>query len=166
VYSLNVPVPSSVAALAGRLARDLPGARARGRGDHTLVCKRLPDDPFHRLEARIRKALAGAPAVAARVTGVDCFPEAATGPSPVVYLAVDSPGLERLHRDLCETFDPVAGLEGDDYVPHVTIARGGDVQAAEQLAERSVDPVTWSVTELVLYDPKRGQSASRISLPA
>ena len=163
MYSLNVPLPSSVAALAGRLAREIPTARARARGEHTLVCKRLTGDaPYPRLEARAREALAGTPAFEARVTGVDYFSEAATGPSPVVYLAVESPGLEALHDDLCETFDPVEGLEGDDYVPHVTIARGGDLAATERLAERDVDPVRWSVTDLTFYDAERSIHLSEV----
>jgi len=169
VYSLNVPLPSDVSALASELARDLPGARARTRGDHTLVDKRLGTGDraaFQRLAARARDALAGTPAFAARVARVDYFPEPATGAAPVVYLAVDSPGLAQLHAALCEQFDPVDGIEGDDYTPHVTIARGGSVEAATRLTERDIEPVEWDVTELVFWDAERGQQAGRISLPA
>jgi 2'-5' RNA ligase len=168
VYSLNVPVPSQVARLAGDLARELPGARARRRGEHTLVCKRLGGgdaDAYHRIEARGREALAGAAPFAVRVAGVDQFADAVRGPSPVVYLAVESPELERLHRELCEAFDPVADLEGDDYVPHVTIARGGSPDRARELCERELDPVEWTVTEVEFRDAERGQPVSTVSLP-
>lgn len=169
VYSLNAPLPGAVSALASRLARQLPEARARARGEHTLVVKRLGDgdaETFARLSARAREALAGAPAVEARVTGVDHFPVAASGPSPVVYLAVESPGLEALHRRLSEVFDPVPDVEGEDYVPHVTVARGGTVAAADRLADRGIDPIAWKVTELAFRDAERGQRAGTVALPA
>jgi len=169
VYSLNVPLPSDVAALAGRLARDLPRAQARPRGEHTLVVKRLgrgDHAAFARLEARAREAVRGTDPFEVRVTGIDQFERAATGPSPVVYLAVDSPELLALHDRLCREFDPVDGIEGEAYVPHVTVARGGDPAAARRLAERSVSTVKWSVEELLCYDSERGTTASRLSLPA
>jgi hypothetical protein len=83
-----------------------------------------------------------------------------------VYLAVESPGLRALHGHLCDEFDPVEGIEGDDYIPHVTIARGGGPAAARRLTERAIDPIEWTVEELVCYDSERGQPASRLSLPA
>lgn len=166
MYSLNVPLPSSVTRLATDLARELPGARARVRGEHTLVCKRLGEGPHARLEARLREVLPGTPAFEARVTGVDYFAEAETGPSPVVYLTVESPGLRDLHERLLERFDPVDGLEGEAYVPHVTIARDGDLAAAERLAERAVDPITWTVTSVTSYDAERHEPVREFSLPA
>lgn len=168
MYSLNVPLPSAVPALATELAHDLPGARARTRGEHTLVAKRLGTGDraaFQRLSARTREALAGAPTFEARVPEVDYFERPATGAAPVVYLAVESPGLEALHARLCEQFDPVDGIEGEDYTPHVTIARGGDVDAAERLAARDVEPIEWTVTELHFWDAERGQRAGTLSLP-
>lgn len=169
MYSLNVPLPSAVSALAAELARELPGARARRRGEHTLVAKRLGTGDraaFQRLSARTRDALGGAPTFEARVAGVDSFDQPATGAAPVVYLAVESPGLDALHARLCEQFDPVSGIEGDDYTPHVTIARGGSVDAAERLAARDIDPIEWTVTELHFWDAERGQRAGTVSLPA
>jgi len=168
VYSLNVPVPGSVGALAGDLGRRLPGARIRQRGERTLVCKRLGTDRdrYHAVEARVRDALSGTAPFAARVTGVDLFEEATTGTSPVVYLAVDSPELERLHRRLCDVFDPVDGIEGEDYTPHVTVARGGDLSRARELAATAVDPVEWSVSALEVWDAERARSVTTVSLPA
>lgn len=181
MYSLNVPVPSTVARLASELARDLPEARPRRRGEHTLVCKRLDGTASNvghrsgtgggpatagRLDARVREAVAGTAPFAARVTGVDRFREAVTGPSPVVYLAVDSPGLLDLHRRLCETFEPVEGLECEDYTPHVTVARGGSPAVADALCDRDIDPVEWTVEELQVYDAEHVQPVSTLSLPA
>ena len=169
MYSLNVPVPSEVARLASDLAREVPGARARPRGEHTLVCKRLDagdsPDAVHRLDARLREALTGTPPFAVRVSGVEQFREAVTGPSPVVYLAVESPGIHDTHERLCEAFDPVEGLEGDDYTPHVTVARGGSPERADALCTREVDPIEWTVEELQLYDADHHQPVRTLSLP-
>jgi len=169
VYSLNVPVPTAVARLAGELARELPGARARARGEHSLLLKRLgPGDggAIDHLVERARTAIAGTEPFAVRVDGVDYFAEPETGTGPVVYLTVESPPLVALHRRLCDAFDPVAHLEGEAYVPHVTIARGGEVAAAERLAGRSIEPRSFEVTELVVWDAERSLPTTRLSLPA
>jgi 2'-5' RNA ligase len=170
VYSLNVSLPSSVTSLAGRLARELPRARARPRGEHTLVVKRVgtgDHEAYARIEARARDALRGTRPFGVRITGVEQFETAVTGPSPVVYLAAESPALRALHERLCEAFDPVDGMEGpEEYVPHVTVARGGDPVAAQRLVDRDIEPIEWAVEELVFFDAERRQSVSRVSLPA
>ena len=169
MYSLNVSLPSSVTQLAGRLARELPRARARPRGEHTLVVKRLGDgdhEAYARLEARARDALAGTAPFGVRITGVEQFETAVTGPSPVVYLAVESPELVALHERLCGEFDAAEGMEDEAYVPHVTVARGGDPAAARRLVEQEISPIEWAVEELFFFDADRGQSVSRVSLPA
>ncbi len=169
MYSLNVQVPAPVAKLASDLARELPGARARTRDEHTLLIKRLGgQDGFEaeRLPSRVREAIAGTAPIQVAVTGVDVFEEPETGTGPVVYLAVESPGLVALHERLCAVFEPVEHLEGEGYVPHVTIARGGELAAARQLAEREVEQVTFEVSELVIWDAKRSVPTTRFSLPA
>ena len=169
MYSLNVPVPGRVAALASDIARELPQARARCRGEHTLCAKRLdgtgPERAYSRLEARAREALAGQPAFEVRVTGVGCFEAAVTGTTPVVYLAVESPELHRLHERLSAVFEPVESIEGPEYTPHVTVARGGSLSAARRVTARQVDPVTWTVTELSFWDAAHNQTVSTVSLP-
>jgi len=169
VYSLNVPVPSSVAALASDLAGSLPAARARTRGSHTLGVKRLDHGSqaeYARLEARARDTLSGTAPFAVRVDGVGVFADPPIGTGPVVYLAVESPGLRALHERLCAAFDPVDGIEGDDYTPHVTVARGGDPEAARDVAARGIDPIEWTVEELHFWDAEREQPVSTVSLPA
>jgi 2'-5' RNA ligase len=169
VYSLNIQVPAPVAQLASNLARDLPGAHARTRDEHTLLVKRLGgQDGFEaeRLPSRVRQAILGTAPFEVAVTGVEVFEEPETGTGPVVYLAVESPGLVALHERLCEEFEPVAHLEGDEYVPHVTIARGGDLGVAKSVAEREVEAVTFEVTDLVIWDAERSLATTRFSLPA
>ncbi|WP_123535788.1 2'-5' RNA ligase family protein [Halosimplex salinum] len=168
MYSLNVPVPGTVAALARDLGTRLGTASVRRRGEHTLVCKRLDTDDaatYHELEARAREVLAGEPPFAVRVTGVDVFTDVPRGESPVVYLAVESPGLVALHERLCEVFRPVDEIEGEGYVPHVTVARGGSIERAAGLRDTPFDPVEWSVERLEFWDAEHDQSVSSVSLP-
>ncbi|MFB6222736.1 MAG: 2'-5' RNA ligase family protein [Haloarcula sp.] len=168
MYSINVPLPSAVTSLATEIATELPLAQRRGRGEHSLVAKRLGSGDhaaYARLEAQGREALRGQPAFEAEISGVEQFETAVTGPSPVVYLAVTSPELVDLHERLCEQFDPIDEMEGDDYVPHVTVARGGDPDAAARLVERDIEPIQWTVDELSFYDADRNQPVSKVSLP-
>lgn len=162
VDSLNVPVPGAVRRLATDLLPEL-SAFDRVRDRPGLVCKRF-EGRVDRVA--VREALAGAPAFEARVVGVDYFERPARGPGPVVYLDVESPGLDRVHRRLVERFDPVPGLEGDDYVPHVTLARGGDTAAAERLADRSVESVAWTVSRLDCWDAELREAVGSVELPA
>lgn len=166
VYSLNVPVPGAVKRLAADLAPAL-AAFETVRERHTLVLKRLGGDPssFDHLQQRARRALSGAPAVEARVTGIDSFIDPVSGNAPVVYLAIDSSGLVDLHERLLEVFDPVEELEGSAWVPHVTLARGGSNEAAEVLVERSIEPVTWTVGHLQFYDARSRERVGTVSLP-
>ena len=167
MYSVNVPVPSTIAALAGELASELPSARPRRRGTHTLVAKRLTgDQPYAQREARAREVLRGTPTFEVRIDGMGLFDAAVIGPAPVVYLSVESPGLRDLHQRLVTAFEPVPEFEGEDYTPHVTVARGGDYEASRALTERAVEPHEWVVDELSFWDAERSQAVSRVSLPA
>lgn len=173
MFSLNVPVPGSVARLAADLHPRLVGFDSR-RQEYTLVVKRFdesmfradqPDIQLATLQEQLPGELAGTPAFEAAVRAVDCFAEPARGEGPVVYLAVESPGLRRLHRKLVDAYGAVEGLEGDDYVPHVTLARGGSVADAERVAG-AVEGVSWTVSQLRIWDSRYRESVSRYSLPA
>jgi 2'-5' RNA ligase len=168
VYSLNVQVPGAVERLAEELRPALLGFESI-RERHTLLCKRLGDAPpggVPRLREQIRTALAGAPAFEVRVSGIDYFAYPPLGEGPVVYLHVESPGLRRVHERLVGDFPAIEEFEGDDYVPHVTLARGGSVEAARRLAEREVEPVTWTVNRLGLWDAAYEDEVATFSLPA
>lgn len=166
MYSLNAPVPGRVAALAADLFPQLVGFESI-REQHSVLLKRLGDDEFTHLAERVRRELQGAPTVEARITGIDYFEQPPRGSSPVVYLTVESPGLARLHDQLVEEFGVIDGLEGEDFTMHVTLARGGgDVAAARALAEREIEPITWTITELRLWDAINEEAARTISLPA
>lgn len=177
MYSLNVVLPGRVAAVAADLHPRLTTFE-RVRERHTLVVKRFedaqvrdlsggataPQERVDRLRERLRPLLAAAPAFPARVTGVDYFADPPTGSAPVVYLAVESDGLRDLHRRLCDAFGAVEGLEGDDYTPHVTLARDGDVADAAALADVDLEPVSWTVSELGLWSRDHREFAARFRL--
>jgi 2'-5' RNA ligase len=178
VYSLNVPVPPAAERLAADLHPQLV-AFDRIRDRHTLVCKRFEADEadYDRLRERLRVALSPTPAFEARITGIDAFETPTHGPGPVVYLAVESPGLHDLHRRLVASFGAVHDdLEGPAYVPHVTLARGGgeasgtpsspgDASAVERLRAVDIDPITWTVSELHLWSRARREAVWTVSLP-
>jgi 2'-5' RNA ligase len=162
VYSCNVPVPTEVARLARGLAADCIEATPRDR--HTLVVKRLGEDRPEELARRIRRTLEGVPPFEVRTAGVELFREPETGSDPVAYLRIESPALLELHERLCAVADPIAGLEGDDYVPHVTVARGGD--AARLVGAETGGTITWTVDSLLVWAGPYGEPTARISLPA
>lgn len=159
-YSLNAPLPDAVRAVARDLRTELPpGVRPRERP--TLVVKRLGTGGHRTLAERARGALAGASPCAARLDGLGTF-DGGTG--PVVHLTVESPGLRALHDRLCGTFDPVPGIEGDAYVAHVTLGRGGDPDAVAAFCEREVEPAEWIVETLLLWSARYREPVATIPL--
>ena len=188
MFSLNVPLPSGVERLAADLHPKLSGVD-HVRDRHTLVCKRFGvgdvrdegsggggrdgdravpprEEALGYLRDRLRRPLAAAEPFEVTVTGVDVFDAPRSGSRPVVYLAVESDGLARLHRRLCATFGPIEGIEGDDYVPHVTLARGGDPEpgAVADLVDAEFEPVGWRVHALDVWDPEYREVAATIEL--
>jgi len=182
VFSLNVPLSPAVAEIARDLHPKLSGFD-RVRDRHTLVCKRFgvddvaegtdrdgnADPPsrsvaLDRLRERLRRPLAGTAPFEVAVTGIDVFDSPASGSRPVVYLAVESDGLDRLHRRLCAAFGAIEGVEGDDYVPHVTLARGGDPEpgVVADLVAREFDPIRWRVHALDVWDPAVREVAATV----
>jgi len=174
VFSLNVPVPGSVARLASELYPQLVVFDTQ-REQFTLVVKRFdettlaagsPDHQLSTLRKQLPTVVAGTPAFETQVDAIDYFPEPTRGTGPVVYLAVDSPGIQQLHETLADTYGAIDGLEGDDYVPHITLARGGSTGDADRLASQSIEPVSWTVSELLLWDSRYREPVTRYSLPA
>lgn len=188
MFSLNVPLAPAVDGLAADLHPKLEGFDAV-RERRTLVCKRFGvadvsesgersedgdaepprrADALDRLRGRLSRPLGRTAPFEVAVTGVDTFDAPASGSAPVVYLVVESEGLVRLHERLCDAFGAIEGIEGDDYVPHVTLARGGAAEAedaVERLLETEVEPVTWTVGELVFWDARHDEVTGRVALP-
>ena len=191
MFSLNVPLPPAVDRLAADLHPKLSGFD-RVRERHTLVCKRFgvadvrsgererdeergrgekADVPprreaLDRLRERLRRPLAGTDPFEVAVTGIDVFDAPRSGSRPVVYLTVESDELVRLHRRLCAAFGAIEGIEGDDYVPHVTLARGGNPEpgAVADLVDAAFDPIRWRVHALDVWDPEFREVAASVDL--
>jgi len=160
-YSLNVPVPAEVARLAAGLATECRTAEVRER--HTLVLKRLGEaEDYRRLIGQVRDLLGGTGAILARVEGVDTFEAPPSGRAPVAYLTVHSPGLVAVHERCCDIVDPFGEvLEGAEYEPHVTIARGGD---AGRLRGRDAGPIDWEIDRIDVWDAYHENVVESISL--
>ncbi|MDY6818949.1 MAG: 2'-5' RNA ligase family protein [Halobacteriales archaeon] len=168
MYSLNVPVPPRVTRIIDELS-PLVAQLDSIREHPTLLVKRLGAlEPieFDRTEKAVRSTVTGTPTFEVAVTGIDVFREPPNGPGPVVYLAVRGSELHRLHQRLVAEFGAAEGLEGEGYVPHITLGRGGDPETIETLCDRSIESVTWTVTELLFWDARRALTAGRIPLPA
>lgn len=173
MYSLNVPVPAAVKRLADDLAPELTPFRTV-RDRKTLIVKRFDagetGESLAHLRERLRPVLAGVRPFEVRVTGIDTFDNPPMGDGPVVYLAVDGEGLWRVHKRLVREFGAVEGLEGDEYSPHVTLARGvgsdrEEAEAAvERLRERELEPVQWTVNELGIWTREYREIAARFRL--
>jgi hypothetical protein len=192
VFSLNVPLPPAVDGIGNQLA-DSSASLGRIRTRHTLVCKRFADgdvpDPaelpgvagasnsidtpsppreaaLERLCVPLRSHLAPTDPFDLALTSVDAFETPASGAGPVVYLAVESPPLVRLHRRLCAAFGAADGVEGDAYVPHVTLARGTDPTAVRDAlgADLEATPVRWRADALTVYDAQFREVAATLAL--
>jgi hypothetical protein len=124
------------------------------------------DDALAALREDLRPLLSGTAPFDVAVTGVDVFDAPAAGSRPVVYLAVESDGLVRIHRRLCAAYGAIDGIEGDDFVPHVTLARGGNPEpgTVADLVAAEFDPIRWRVHALDLYAPESREAAGTIEL--
>jgi hypothetical protein len=192
VFSLNVPLAPAVGDLAADLHPKLSGFD-RVRDRHTLVCKRfgvddVPDrvasdgraeggapaggpsppkpDALDALRDDLHPLLAGTDPFPVAVTGIDAFDAPASGSRPVLYLIVESDALVRVHRRLCAAYGAIEGIEGDDFVPHVTLARGGNPGpgVVADLVTADFEPIRWRVHALDLYDPEFREVAATIDL--
>ncbi|MDZ5810679.1 2'-5' RNA ligase family protein [Halorubrum sp. AD140] len=177
MFSLNVPIPPAIGDVAADLHPKLSGFD-RVRDRHTLVCKRFGEadvsdeatssrsEALATLREDLRPRLARTDPFEVAVTGVDVFDAPAAGSRPVVYLAVESDGLVRLHRRLCAAYGAIEGIEGDAYVPHVTVARGGSPEpgVVADLVAAAFDPIRWRVHALEVYDPEFREVVATLEL--
>lgn len=168
MYSLNAPPPPSVEDLRRALERDLSRLETR-RSDPSIVVKRfgdVPTDSVDPLADRVERSLRGWGPIAAAIDRIDVFETPSDGGLPVLHLPVDSPGIQDLHGELVEAFGVERPeVEGPNYVPHLTLGRGGDRVAIERLCGADVGEHRWTVTELVLRDDTYGRPVRRYRLP-
>lgn len=169
MYSLNAPVPSALEDIAEGYAPSLERFDRRPDRLHIVIKRfgRLNLRALDALRADLETVLSGWGPIRARCAGLDVFMAPTGGPAPVVYLTVDSPGLEALHRDLVDRCGTRGeDLEGEGYVPHVTLARGGERTLVDEILADQPEPVTWTIDAVVLWDGRHGESVTRYALPA
>lgn len=172
-YSLNVPVPAAVRRLSARFEPALTAFQSI-RDDPTLVVKRFDGGRSRgEIESLLREEIARVSPFEVRITGVEAFRTPPTGSSPVVYLAVESRGVRRVHEQLVERVGPVRGVEGPNYTPHVTLARGLDtaigddvdrVETALGRLRARFEPVTWTVDQLGVWSREYREIVTRLPL--
>jgi hypothetical protein len=151
-----------------RVGEDVPDRVGEDAPDRVGEADPRPPKPdaLAALREDLRPLLAGTDPFDVAVTGVGAFDVPASGSRPVVYLAVESDALVRLHRRLCAAYGAVEGIEGDAFVPHVTLARGGNPEpgAVADLVDAEFDPIRWRVHALDVYDPEFREVAASIDL--
>lgn len=164
--SLNVPVPGTVAGIAWDLRPALTGFEDL-RDEFTLVVKRFEDERVggRPIQDIAREALAGIDPFQVHLDGIGQFRDPPAGRAPVVYLALESPGLEAVHRRLVSRVGAVATLEGEAYVPHITLARGGPAEAVNGLGDAEIPDHTWTVDRLVWWDAATRRPVADLTLP-
>jgi 2'-5' RNA ligase len=83
---------------------------------------------------------------------------------PIVAL-IESPALHEFRKNLCAAFD-AAGIEYSkkypEYRPHVTLAYE---DSGPQPADQPIDPVTWTVDEIVVWGGDKGANRIVVKLP-
>ncbi|MFW5940089.1 MAG: 2'-5' RNA ligase family protein [Halolamina sp.] len=164
---MNLRVPPAVERLADRLHPKLtPFEQVRER--HTLVVKRIEADTWRGggggVRERLRRVLDDTRPFPVRIDGLDYFADPPDGRGPVVYLRVESEGIEVLHRRLCREFPVVDDLEGENYLPHVTLARGGSVADAERVTATAIEPIEWTAKRALTWDREHREAVDRFRL--
>ena len=96
------------------------------------------------------------------IENLERFDVAEKGSSPVLYLEVKSPEVKALHETLVDVFGSVEGVEGENYIPHITIARGGSGDYTE-FSGLSCD-TGWTVEMLEFWDRGERKKRSKIIL--
>jgi len=164
---VNLRVPPEVERLAAELHPKLTAFESI-RQRHTLVVKRIENDEWRSgpggVRERLRRILDETRPFPVRVTGIDFFADPPTGRAPVVYLTVESEGIQQLHRRLCQEFPVVEGYEAEGYTPHITLARGGSIEDAERLTEVVFEPIEWTAKRAFTWDREQREAVDRFRL--
>lgn len=164
---MNLQVPPEVERLADELHPKLTVFETI-RQRHTLVVKRIENGEWRTgpggVRERLRRILDRTKPFSVRVHGIDYFAEPPSGTAPVVYLSVESEGIQQLHRRLCQEFSVVEGYEGEGYTPHITLARGGRVEDAERLVETEFEPIEWTAKRAFTWDKEHREAVDRFRL--
>ncbi len=160
MWSLNVTIPQKVSRLIEEMAPALWNWEEICE-DPTLVIKRF-ETKTAKEETEIRLLLEKIEPFDVQIGNIRTFDIAQRGISPVLYIEVESPGIEALHEMLVGIFGCVKGIEGQDYTPHITLARGECREYIE--FEERPDPIQWEADELEFWHSGKMQKRNKIKL--
>ena len=96
------------------------------------------------------------------IGNLERFDVAERGSSPVLYLEVKSPGMKALHEILVDVFGSVKGVEGENYIPHITIARGGGVRDVDFSGFSG--PTIWTAETLEFWNRDKRKKKNKVIL--
>ena len=162
MWSLNVSMPQNIVRAIKEVTLGVSGWEEICE-DPTLVIKRFEKgDVDGHVESEIRLLLEGVEPFDIEIGNLERFDVAERGSSPVLYLEVKSPGMKALHETLVDVFGSVKGVEGENYIPHITIARGGSGDYIE-FDGLSCD-TEWTVEMLELWNRDGRKKKNKIIL--
>ena len=161
MWSLNAMIPRKIAEMIHSFGPELNGWEEINT-DHTLVIKRFQETNLREgFESEMRLLLEKTDAFEIRIKGMDIFSSVPKGSSPVLYIEIESKDLRKIHGELIDVFGVVEGLEGKDYIPHITFARGH--KDGLEKFEKNLD-ATDIVRVLEFWDREKYKSRGKIFL--
>ncbi len=161
MWSLNAMIPRKITEMIHSFGPELNGWEDINK-DHTLVIKRFQEiNSRDNFESEMRLLLEKTDPFEIRIGDIDIFSSVPKGSSPVLYIEIESRDLVKIHEKLINVFGVVEGLEGKDYIPHITIARGH--KNGFERFEKNLD-ATGIVKVLEFWDREKYKSKDRIFL--
>ena len=162
MWSLNVSIPQNIVRAIEEITLGVKGWEEICE-EPTLVIKRFEKkDLDGHVKSEIRFLLENVEPFGIEIGNLERFDVAERGSSPVLYLEVKSPEVKALHENLVDVFGSVEGIEGENYIPHITIARGGSGDYIE-FSGLSCD-TGWIVEMLEFWDRGERKKRSKIIL--
>ena len=162
MWSLNVSIPQNIIRAIEEVTLGVRGWEEICE-EPTLVIKRFEKkDLDGHVKSEIRFLLESVEPFGIEIGNLERFDVAERGSSPVLYLEIKSPGVKALHENLIDIFGSVEGVEGENYIPHITIARGGSGDYIE-FSGLSCD-TGWTVEMLEFWDGGERKKRSKIIL--
>ena len=162
MWSLNVSIPQNIVRAIEEVALGVRGWEEICE-EPTLVIKRFEKrDLDGHVKSEIRFLLESVEPFGIEIENLERFDVAEKGSSPVLYLEVKSPEVKALHETLVDVFGSVEGVEGENYIPHITIARGGSGDYTV-FSGLSCD-TGWTVEMLEFWDRGERKKRSKIIL--
>ncbi len=162
VWSLNVSIPQNIVRAIGEVTSEL-GQGGEVNEELTLVIKRFEKrDLDGHLESEIKILLENVEPFVVEIGNLKMFDVADRGTSPVLYLEVKSRGIKLLHETLVSSFGCVEGVEGENYIPHITIARGDGVRGVD-FSDFSCS-TRWTAEILEFWDRNKRKKKNKVIL--